>query len=93
MSDEHDGCCSHCNGGNALPGCTDLAHIAGPDGEIGYLAWWRNRRCPACAEAERIAAWCDGRALDESDDPLKGEGGDGALRAYTLVADYARGRS
>ncbi len=61
------GCCAHCwdmCAGRATPiGWNDFQHFAiSDDGE--YSMRWNDDNCPACGEAERIAAEYDDNRED-----------------------------
>ena len=83
------------------PHCSDLCQkwsedlaeyeveFAHSDG-TGYS--WHDGDCPACAEAKRIAKWCDaqaGRVLSERSTYYDDRGDRAAI--YERVAEYARG--
>ena len=74
-------CCTHCDGG-----CAEwVGHVIhGPDGKI--LAVWASGHCPACDEAEHIAAKCI-----EWAEGCYQRGEDDAVRELNEMADFARG--
>ncbi len=77
------GCCSHCEPDL----CVSTTHF--PQGH--WDANWEDGHCPACAEAERIAAECDARASNELSRPSAYRVlGKLVARAYKDIADFAR---
>jgi len=49
-------CCNHCN----LKRCSTVETIG--DCHVGpNYSYWRDSRCPACAERERIVEWLRGK--------------------------------
>ena len=80
------GHCRHCG-----PLCPWGAHVYNHRSPSG-LATWKAGQCTACAEAERIAKWCDeraGRVLSERSTYYDDRGDRAAI--YERVAEYARG--
>ena len=81
------GHCRHC-----ADGCQYYSHVdCSPyrQQHHGVYAKWHNRHCPACDEAERIAAECDRLAKPccERHERIHGPQSD----AYEHIADFARG--
>lgn len=72
------GCCRHCA---AECETTDEQHVLEFDG-----SWILLRTCPACDEAERIAAKCI-----EWAEGCYQRGEDDAVRELNEMADFARG--
>ena len=77
------GCCRHCADMCAARlGAVNAVHL-------GRHSQWGEEACPACDEAERIAAECDRLAKPccERHERIHGPQSD----AYEHIADFARG--
>lgn len=79
----------------SAPGhCRHCGTCAGPLHHSGKGAMWLDGDCPACDEAERIAAWADEQAqrvLSERSHYYDDR--DVRAREYDRMADFARGES
>lgn len=80
MSDGH---CRHCD-----PNCGYIeAYHGSPTGAI----WDEEGGCPACAEAERIAAWCEAEAARREARASYGISSDHGVDGLERAAKIARG--
>ena len=79
------GCCRHCADMCAARlGAVNAVHL-------GRHSQWGEEACPACDEAERIAAECDKRAAALAVAALDWSESRGELNAFSYIADFARG--
>ncbi len=78
------GHCRHCRDGCTLGDTCEFRHV-----NENWTAAWDDECCPACDEAERIAAECDRLAKPCCDrhERIHGPQPD----AYEHIADFARG--
>ena len=75
------GHCRHCRDGCTLGDTCEFRHV-----NENWTAAWDDERCPACDEAEHIAAKCI-----EWAEGCYQRGEDDAVRELNEMADFARG--